>query len=391
MKNSTKLLGIFLVSILIISLIFLFVVKAYLDSKSGVKFPSVIINKNLFSNGENLFNDKLKFKTDISDLSNLTSIENKFFNQADEFITNNTQFKLKDKTEYQVNSLNNINKININLTKGICIFSDKATPKISYKLYTNDLSIKNPVQIINNKIGILDESFSKNYKINDDIYLFVFMILPTKYENLDFDINISNIQIWADNLDVSKIFKLNQNASSIDANLLKVKALNGQIEISASDSYINSELMIFEETLSIKINASKSQIKSKLIKSKNLVFDFNASDSLIDAYDFNISSEINIKENAGKYIVNCERFLSFPSIFTYKANMTDSSFTVKNCKDFYVKSKLNAGNISIKYNGEIHKFSGGFELSSNKNKSDAKNLLNINLDVNMGNLNLNFE
>ncbi|MEJ5273271.1 MAG: hypothetical protein WH035_04015, partial [Spirochaetota bacterium] len=167
----------------------------------------------------------------------------------------------------------------------------------------------------------------------------------------------------------------------------KIKNLivnNLELILSVTSAKFEVDQILAKNSFSYKLNASKSKINSYQIKTKDLIFDFNASESIINVKEFDISSNFNLKENAGNYRISSERFLNYPSTFIYKANMTNSVFNIKNCESFKIKSNTNAASVKVRYNGQTHQFNGDFELSSEK--IDEKNLLKVNLDLNMGNI-----
>lgn len=390
MKNSTRILGIFLALILIIGLVMLFVAKAYIDSKdtSFKFFP--YNNYSFYRNIDNL-KSAANFQVNTNDLNNLNEIEDQFFQKADQFITSSTNFSIKEKEELNIDNIDKNFTISTNLTKAVLIFSDKEKPKVSYKFYTKISGINNPVVFNNDKLGFLEDLNKRSYTINDEIYLFAFIVLPTKYQDLKFESNATSIQIAADKIDISNLFEVDMNAADVNIKILSLTSNNLKLDASASSSKIETEKIIANDSFSYKLNASKSNIDAKIIKTKNLSLDLNASESIINATQLDISSSINIKENAGNYKILSGNFINYPTSFNYKSNMTNSVFQVKNCPNFLVKSKTNAASVNVRYNGQTHKFSGDFELNSDKNKIDEKNLLKVNLDVNMGNIEFIFE
>ncbi len=390
MKNSTRILGIFLAVILIIGLVLLFVAKAYLDSKdTGFKFIPHSIRP-FYHNIDN-FKNAASFQVNLNDLNNLNAIEDQFFQEADSFIKSSTSFPISEKNELSLENVIKDFNLTLNLTKAVLIFSDKEKPKISYKFYTKISGIDNPVIFTSDKLEILENLSKKDYNFDDEMYLFAFIILPTKYSNLKFESNASNIQIASEKIDISNLFEMDANASDISEKILNLTSNQIQLNFSASENSFESEQIIAKNSFSYKLNASKSEISTNLLKTENLSFDFNASNSVLNAKKLDISSTIGIKENAGNYTIISENFTNFPSSFNYKSNMTNSIFQVKNCPNFFVKSKTNAASVKIRYQGQTHSFSSDFELNSDQNKIDEKNLLKVNLDVNMGNVELIFE
>lgn len=383
MKNSTKILGIFLASILIIGLILLFVAKAYIDSKNN-NFLNIPLNKNIILNKDNVIKNIISFNVNLDNIDNLKNIENEFFIKSDEFIKNSTEFTIQEKREIQIDNISKDFEINLNLTKAVIIFSDKEQPKISYKYYSDIKIIDNPTTFNKDKLSTLEEYSKKYYNFDHQVYFFAFIILPSQFDNLKIIANASNIQIACNNLEISNLSKIENNAVDISYKIKNLIVNNLELNLSATSAKFEVDQILAKNSFSYKLNASKSEINSYQIKTKDLIFDFNASESIINVKEFSISSNFNLKENAGNYRISSERFLNYPSTFIYKANMTNSVFNIKNCESFKIKSNTNAASVKVRYNGQTHQFNGDFELSSEK--IDEKNLLKVNLDLNMGNI-----
>ncbi|MFN3412396.1 MAG: hypothetical protein ACK4YF_09585 [Exilispira sp.] len=403
MKNSTKILGIFLAIILIIILILLFIAKAYIDSKSSgfnntfndLPFNNLNLDNNDKFDNKNKddfsgeFAENILFMIELDNLSNLKSFEDLFFTKADEYIRNNTDFNITDKKEKVLGSISKDFKITTKCTNAVIIFSDNEKPKISYKFYSKKQMEIKPVKFNNSRLEILSDYPDKNIRTNDRTILFAFIIIPSSYSNFTLKSGISSLQLKADSINIQNRFEFNTYASIVNLKIAKINAAEIAFDFSATKNLLQFENIISKNKISIKLNASKSEIISNLLKAKDLIIDYNASNSLINAFDLDVNSSIEIKENAGKYQYNFTNLASYPSSFTYKSNMTASIFKCVNLTNFFIKSKSNASSVQIRHDGNIDKFVSDFNFGTNK--IDEKNLLNINLELNISHCEFIFE
>jgi len=377
MKKSTKILGIFIVSILLLSLIALFIAKAYIDSKSETLSSMRYNITNFWKTGQNFYS-KLNYKVDIDDLNNIKKIENSFFEQSDNFIKNNTRFNIKQKEELILT--NNIGKeLNflVNATKAVYIFSDNEIPRITYKFYTNNDWIKEPVKIdkLSNSVSILKDIYFN--KFNDEIYMFAFIVLPAKFNFLNLESNISSIQIGFSKLLILDTFNIDSDTSNIDIQSKEIFGNKFELDIDASNIDLNIERINCNNSILIDMDASNLTINSKFLKVDELKFDFDASNSKISSNEVEIKSLIDYEEDAGNCSIIFEKFLVYPSNFTINSNASKTFFEFKNCQSFFIKGNINGALTAIKTNGQTNKFASDFELKSN-NKIDEKNILKIN-------------
>lgn len=397
MKNSTKILGIFLAILLIITLILLFIAKAYIDSKSSdlnnifndLNFNNLNFDNNNKNDFTGEFLDNILFLIELDNLNNLQSSEDQFFAKADQFIRNNTDFNITDKKEEILGSISKDFEITTKYTKAVIIFSDNEKPKISYKFYSKKQMGIKPVKFINSRLEILSDYPDKNLRTNDRTILFAFIIMPSIYNNFTINTGKSSLQLLAESINIQNRFELKSYASELNLKISKLNTTDIAINFSASKNLFQFENIISKNKFSIKLNASKSEINTSLLKAKDLIIDYNASNSLINAIDLNINSSIEIKENAGKYQYNFENLASYPSSFKFKLNMTASTLKIKNLKSFFIKSKTNASSVQIRHDGNIDKFVSDFNFGTNK--IDEKNLLRINLELNMSHCEFIFE
>ncbi len=388
MKNSTKILGIFLAAIFIIFLALLFMAKFYIDSRSS-SLPTIDSLKQQLLNFSNQKLPEIDFEVKLDDLKNLDKLESDFFTKADQYIKDKTNFEPKNKNEINLNSVNKSFKIDIKLSYTILIFSDSTKPKISYKFYSKKNKNINPIETSGDNINFYPTITNDMFN-NDDLYLFAFIILPSSFEELKIDSNRSLIQILTQKLFSKYKIESYFNASKTEIISEEFLSKIGYFDFNASEGQFNIGKIDFESYFFTKLNASRFSLQSDSIKTKDLKLDFNASNSFISIKKIDISSSARIFENTGKYTIKTEEFINYPSIFTYRSNMTTTTFEIKNCKDFYIKSRLNASSVSINAKQQIQNFSSNFELKS-RDKIDEKNILNINFDINMSKLEIIFQ
>lgn len=373
MKKSTRILGIFLTTIVIILLISLFVAKAYLDSQSS-KYPSITIRKHNFSN--NIFNyfKEIDFKVSVDDLDNISKIEEDFFMQADQFITEKTSLKPTAKTELDLTQIKDKAYMEINSAKAIIIFSNKIKPKLSYKYYVFNNGAnnnkENPVEISSNNIKVLHYDMDKNYLSYADKIIFLFIVLPENLIELYLNNNACSIQIACGTMKINNDFTIDSNASNIVANINNLK---------------------IDNMFKLKINATNLDFNIDILNSKELNFDFNASNSKIYTKELGITSSIRFKDNAGSYQFITENLKIVPDSFYYKANTSNSLLEFQNFNNFAINSELNASSFELKYNGETHRFTSDFSINSNISKSNGKDILKMDFDINVSKINLIFE
>lgn len=396
MKNSTKILGIFLALILIIILISLFIAKAYIDSKD-ISTSSFEINKNFLPDFSDEFEKQINFDFELSEIKgdkNIEQIEDEFFKKADNYISKNTKFEIVEKKQIPISSLEKDLTLNINITKALIVFSDSSKPKISYKFYYNK-EFTEPIKVFNDKIlfldKMLDKKLDKKDNLKENIYLFAFVILPNKYNNLYIDSNVSSINIFSEKLETQNLFNIKANASKLDIESKSLNATNGEFELTASKMDLESNDINFSNLTLFKLNASKIDFQSNSLNTNYLNLDFNVSTADIEAENLSINSQLEINENASKLNFETNNFKNFPKTFNYKANVSTSYFSIKNCKAFSIKSKVKSSNIYINQNDETHRFTSDFELDFNPNKIDEKNILKINIDSNMTKIEFDFD